>query len=114
MEEHEYESVEQLKGSMSQKNCPDPSAFERAQIHARALHLSETGHIHRVEVFVRHDFPLALHQKSTGSHNLLAVEPHIEITSHAVDVRFGKPLGAGVLAVGITKRNMNAWNFFVL
>ena len=31
MEEHEYESVEQLKGSMSQKNCPDPSAFERAQ-----------------------------------------------------------------------------------
>ena len=31
MEEHEYESVEQLKGSMSQKNCPDPSAFERSQ-----------------------------------------------------------------------------------
>jgi len=31
MEEHGYESVEQLKGSMSQKNCPDPSAFERAQ-----------------------------------------------------------------------------------
>ena len=31
MEEHEYDSVEQLKGSMSQRNCPDPSAFERAQ-----------------------------------------------------------------------------------
>jgi dihydroorotate dehydrogenase (fumarate) len=31
MEEHEYESVEQLKGSLSQKNCADPSAFERAQ-----------------------------------------------------------------------------------
>ncbi len=31
MEEHEYESVVQLQGSMSQKNCPDPSAFERAQ-----------------------------------------------------------------------------------
>lgn len=31
MEEHEYESVEQMKGSLSQKNCPDPSAFERAQ-----------------------------------------------------------------------------------
>jgi dihydroorotate dehydrogenase (fumarate) len=28
---HEYESVAQLKGSLSQKNCPDPSAFERAQ-----------------------------------------------------------------------------------
>jgi dihydroorotate dehydrogenase (fumarate) len=31
MEEHEYVSVSQLKGSLSQKNCADPSAFERAQ-----------------------------------------------------------------------------------
>jgi dihydroorotate dehydrogenase (fumarate) len=31
MEENEYESVTQLKGSMSQKNAADPSAFERAQ-----------------------------------------------------------------------------------
>ena len=31
MEEHEYHSVAQLKGSLSQKNCADPSAFERAQ-----------------------------------------------------------------------------------
>ena len=30
LEEREYESVEQLKGSMSQRNCPDPSALERA------------------------------------------------------------------------------------
>jgi dihydroorotate dehydrogenase (fumarate) len=29
MEEKEYASVEQLKGSMSQANCPDPAAFER-------------------------------------------------------------------------------------
>jgi len=29
--EQEYESVQQLRGSLSQKNCPDPSAFERAQ-----------------------------------------------------------------------------------
>lgn len=36
MEEHEYESVAQMQGSMSQKNCPDPSAFERAQ-YMRAL-----------------------------------------------------------------------------
>ena len=36
LEEHEYESVAQLKGSMSQKNCADPSAFERAQ-YMRAL-----------------------------------------------------------------------------
>ena len=31
MESHEYESVKQMKGSMSQLRCSDPSAFERAQ-----------------------------------------------------------------------------------
>jgi len=30
LEEHEYVSVEQMKGSMSQISCPDPAAFERA------------------------------------------------------------------------------------
>jgi dihydroorotate dehydrogenase (fumarate) len=36
MEEHEYESIKQLQGSMSQRNCPDPTSFERAQ-YMRAL-----------------------------------------------------------------------------
>ncbi len=31
MAEHEYESVHQMQGSMSQQRCPDPGAFERAQ-----------------------------------------------------------------------------------
>jgi dihydroorotate dehydrogenase (fumarate) len=31
MDEHEYESVEQMKGSMSQMHCANPAAFERAQ-----------------------------------------------------------------------------------
>lgn len=31
MEEHEYESVLQMQGSMSQLRCRDPQAFERAQ-----------------------------------------------------------------------------------
>jgi dihydroorotate dehydrogenase (fumarate) len=30
MEEHDYESVEQMKGSMSHKASPEPAAFERA------------------------------------------------------------------------------------
>jgi dihydroorotate dehydrogenase (fumarate) len=30
MDEHEYESVAQLRGSLSQRNVPDPEAFERA------------------------------------------------------------------------------------
>ena len=31
MEQHEYDSICQLQGSLSQLHCPDPSAFERAQ-----------------------------------------------------------------------------------
>jgi dihydroorotate dehydrogenase (fumarate) len=31
MESHEYDSVRQMQGCMSQIRCPDPSAFERAQ-----------------------------------------------------------------------------------
>ncbi len=30
MQAHEYSSVAQLKGSLSQQSCPDPDAFERA------------------------------------------------------------------------------------
>jgi dihydroorotate dehydrogenase (fumarate) len=30
LDEHEYTSVRELKGSMSQASCPDPAAFERA------------------------------------------------------------------------------------
>jgi dihydroorotate dehydrogenase (fumarate) len=47
MEKHEYESVSLLQGSMSQKNCPDKSAFERAQ-YMRSLqtYKPEWGHIY--------------------------------------------------------------------
>ena len=30
MEEHEYDSIQEMQGSLSQKFCPDPKAFERA------------------------------------------------------------------------------------
>ena len=30
MNEHEYESVVQMTGAMSQKHCAEPAAFERA------------------------------------------------------------------------------------
>ena len=36
MEHHEYESVAQMRGSLSQQHCPDPTAFERA-LYLRAL-----------------------------------------------------------------------------
>ena len=31
LKDHRYNSLAEIKGRMSQKNCPDPSAFERAQ-----------------------------------------------------------------------------------
>ena len=30
LEKHEYESVAQMQGSMSEKNVPNPKAFQRA------------------------------------------------------------------------------------
>ena len=43
LEEHEYESVNQIKGSLSQKKCPEPAAFERAQ-YMKALTGYTGGH----------------------------------------------------------------------
>jgi len=43
LEQHEYESVAQMQGSMSRLRCSDPSAFERAQ-YMRAV--KDLGHIH--------------------------------------------------------------------
>jgi dihydroorotate dehydrogenase (fumarate) len=37
MEQHEYESVKQMKGSMSHKSVPEPAAFERAN-YMKVLH----------------------------------------------------------------------------
>ena len=42
MDENDYHSVQQMQGSLSQINCPDPSAFERAQ-YMRAV---QTFHPH--------------------------------------------------------------------
>lgn len=37
MEKHEYESITQMKGSMSQKSIPNPAAYERA-LYLKELH----------------------------------------------------------------------------
>jgi dihydroorotate dehydrogenase (fumarate) len=41
LEKHEYDSLDQMRGSMSLRNCPDPSAFERAN-YLRVLQLWKT------------------------------------------------------------------------
>ncbi len=38
MEDHEYASIDQMRGSMSLRHCPDPSVFERAN-YLRVLQL---------------------------------------------------------------------------
>jgi dihydroorotate dehydrogenase (fumarate) len=43
LDEHEYASVEQLKGSMSQIACPDPAAFERASYMQALVSFSRPG-----------------------------------------------------------------------
>jgi hypothetical protein len=55
-----------------------------------------------------------LYQKLPFSHYLLAVEPDVEIAADAVDVRFGSPVCARVLGIGMTKRDVNSGNLFVL
>ena len=42
--EHEYESLEQLRGSMSLRHCPDPSAFGRSN-YMKTLHGWSIGHL---------------------------------------------------------------------
>ena len=36
MEEHDYQSIAQMRGALSQIHCEDPAAYERAQ-YMRAL-----------------------------------------------------------------------------
>ncbi|MHC5022934.1 MAG: dihydroorotate dehydrogenase-like protein [Planctomycetota bacterium] len=47
LDEHEYASVEQMKGSLSQEHCPDPVAFERVQyMHTLASFTRESAALH--------------------------------------------------------------------
>jgi dihydroorotate dehydrogenase (fumarate) len=46
MEEHEYESVALMKGSMSQRHCPEPAAFERAN-YIRVLDSYKVAELYR-------------------------------------------------------------------
>ena len=41
MQQKEYESVNQMRGALSLQNCPDPSAFERAN-YLKVLQLWKT------------------------------------------------------------------------
>ena len=55
-----------------------------------------------------------LYQKLPFPHYLLTLEPDVEIAADAVDVRFGSPVRASMLGIGMTKRDVDSGNFFVL
>jgi dihydroorotate dehydrogenase (fumarate) len=46
MEEHEYESIDMMKGSMSHRNCSEPAAFERAN-YIRVLDSYKVAELYR-------------------------------------------------------------------
>ncbi len=53
-------------------------------------------------------------QECSAAHDLPAVDPDIEFAAHDVDVRRRIPVRAGVRAVGIAERDVDAGNLFVL
>ena len=53
-------------------------------------------------------------QKFSVPHYLFAIEPDVEVAADTIDVGFRNPVLAGVFGVGMTKCDVNAWNFFVL
>jgi len=55
-----------------------------------------------------------LYQKLPFSHYLLAVKPDIKVATDTIDVRLGSPICAGVLGVGMTKRDVDSRNLLVL
>src|SRR5579871_4032302 len=57
---------------------------------------------------------LGFHQELSILHDLLVVDPDVELPAHDIDVGRRIPLRAGMGAVGIPKRNMDARIFLVL
>src|SRR3954452_22670821 len=47
-------------------------------------------------------------------HHLVFIEPDVEVSADAIDVRLGNPVLTRVLRVGMTEGDVNAGNFFVL
>src|SRR5690348_4340625 len=55
-----------------------------------------------------------LDQEFSRAHDWFAIEPNVKITTDAVDVGLGFPIGASVLGIRVAKSDVNPWNFLVL
>src|SRR5205823_6585413 len=54
------------------------------------------------------------HEKRSTLHDLLVVEPDVEVAADAIDVRFRDPVRAGVFRIRMAEGDVDAGNFFVL
>src|SRR5262249_6449608 len=83
--------------------------------HQRSVFLSrEVGVESGAKVRIHVTITRRLDQKLSFPHYLLAIEPDIKITADTVDMRFGSPICAGVLGIGMTKSDMDSRKLFVL
>ena len=57
---------------------------------------------------------IILYQKPPAPHNLLLLEPDIEIPTHAIDVGGRAPIRPGVLGIRVAKGDVDPGNLFVL
>jgi hypothetical protein len=58
--------------------------------------------------------PLPFYQKFPPAHDLLAVDPDVEVAAHHVNVCRGIPFGTRVFSVGISECDMYAGKFLIL
>ena len=83
--------------------------------HQRSIFLGpKSGVESGAKLRIHETITAALYQKLPLPHYLVAIEPDIEIAADAVDMRFGGPVCAGMFGIRMTKRDVDAGNFFVL
>ena len=83
-----------------------PSVFViRASSFGRRVQAQTSGD-DKVEAKSDQEFPVP--------HDLLAIEPDVEVAADAVDVCLGHPVCASMLGVGMTKSDVNTGDFFIL
>jgi len=102
-------------GSISDRNGSEP-ALSGAEV-SHPTYLSRVRAICASEIKITEapgGASLVSDKKLPALHDLLAVEPDVEIAADAVDMGFRNPVCAGVLGIRMTKGNVDAGNFFVL
>ena len=102
-------------GSISDRSGSEP-ALSGAEV-SHPTYLSRVRAICASEIKITgapEVHPTLSHQKLAALHHLFAVEPDVEVTANAIDVRLGKPVCSRMLGIRMTKCDVDAGDFFVL